>query len=155
MTNKVYNLIISLFVIVALSSCGKDALTPYSEPFLHIMKDEVSFANVSPQANYIATYNVYLSSFTLDSDLEVKFEIIAGDGLVDGVDYQLVNESTTLLFKPHIYDMPIRIKWMPKEIDDSKNNTLTIRLVSNSKNITMGLPGPDKIQREFIIYKKN
>ena len=51
--------------------------------------------------------------------------------------------------------MPIRIRWMEHTVDPTKDNTLTIRLVSNSQNFTMGYPGPDESQRQLVITKEN
>ena len=56
---------------------------------------------------------------------------------------------------PGIYDMPIRIRWMPNHLDENKDNTITIRLTGNNQGLTMGLPGPDGLQRELVIEKQN
>jgi hypothetical protein len=136
-------------------SCGLDENEPYDNAFIHIMKDGTSSTKVTSRSNFVATYYVYLSSTPLDEILEVTYEIKAGDGLQAGRDYELITTGNKLVFMPGIFDMPIRIKWLPNSIDPSKNNTLTISLISNNQNITMGLPGPDQLQKEFVITKTN
>lgn len=149
-----FNILILLFFTV-LCGCGKDLEEPYVHPFIHIMEKESSSVTVNSEAAYTATYSVYLSSALLADKLIVEYEIIPGAGLKAGVDYELVTSSTKLTFLPGIYDMPVRIKWLPNPVDPTKDNTLRIRLVQNSMNFTMGLPGPDGLQREFKITKIN
>ena len=102
-----------------------------------------------------STYSVYLSSKPLTENLEVNYQVIVGDGLKSGVDFELVTKGSTLTFLPGIYDMPIRIRWMPNHLDENKDNTITIRLTGNNQGLTMGLPGPDGLQRELVIEKQN
>ena len=70
-----------------------------------------------------------------------------------------INTSVTtgnqLTFEPGIYDMPIRIKWLAHPVDETKDNTLTIRLTGNSQNLHLGVPGPDGLQKQLVIEKKN
>ena len=73
----------------------------------------VSKVIVKSDVNNINTYSVYLSSKPLTENLEVNYQVIVGDGLKSGVDFELVTKGSTLTFLPGIYDMPIRIRWMP------------------------------------------
>ena len=98
---------------------------------------------------------MYLSSKPLTENLEVNYQVIVGDGLKSGVDFELVTKGSTLTFLPGIYDMPIRIRWMPNHLDENKDNTITIRLTGNNQGLTMGLPGPDGLQRVLVIEKQN
>lgn len=153
---KYFNrLAIILMVAIFSSGCSKEDFEPYDVPYLHIMKDGMAKETVSSVANFLGDYKIYLSSKPLDEMLLVQFSIAVGDGLVEGVDYELVTAVNSLAFLPGIYDMSIRIKWLPHPVDPSKDNTLTIRLEGNSQDITMGLPGPDEYQRCFVITKQN
>ena len=142
-----------IFITTFMNSCNKDILTPYTTSFIHIMLDELITTSISCEANAVKTYSVYFSSAPITETLNVTYEVIVGDGLKEGVDFEYVNKGNTLVFLPGIYDMPIRIKWLPNPIDISKDNTLKIKLISNNLNINMGLPGPDKKQTEFTITK--
>lgn len=145
-------------LLVFLSACGMEEHEPYQVPFVHIMKDEVSSAVVSALANTPAnrpdSYTVYLSSKPLEDDLVVDFDLIIGNGLQEGRDFILVTQGRSLTFKPGIYDMPIRIRWIANPVDPTKDNTLTIVLVGNNKGFHLGLPGPDHLQSRFTITKK-
>ena len=91
----------------------------------------------------------------LTTALVVNYEIVVGDGLQEGVDYELVTTGNQLTFEPGIYDMPIRIKWLAHPVDETKDNTLTIRLTGNSQSLHLGVPGPDGLQKQLVIEKKN
>ena len=140
----------SLYFILLIScfwACTTDEKEPYDTPFIHIMTDKgVSKVIVKSDVNNINTYNVYLSSKPLTENLEVNYQVIVGDGLESG---------STLTFLPGIYDMPIRIRWMPNHLDENKDNTITIRLTGNNQGLTMGLPGPDGLQRDLVIENQN
>ena len=101
----------------------------------------------------VGTYNVYLSSPASTETVTVTYEIEVGDGLQDGRDYKILTEGNTLTFLPGIYDMPIRVQWYPNPVDPEKDNSITIRLISNDKGYDIGLPGPDKNQSVFTITK--
>lgn len=159
MKNKKYInhlLLLSIMTVcMAFVSCSDDD-EPYDHPFIHIMADGgASRIVVNSDVNNVNSYNVYLSSRALSQNVEVNYEIMIGDGLQAGRDFELVTQGNSLTFLPGIYDMPIRIRWKPNRVDSSKDNTLTIRLTNNNMGFTLGLPGPDGLQRELVIEKKN
>ena len=142
-----------LGILLLFNSCGLDENPAYDLKFIHIMVNESSMVNVSQRANTIGSYNVYLSAPASNETVAVTYEIIVGDGLKEGVDYKLMSNDNTLTFLPGIYDMPIRIQWMANPVDSSKDNTIKIKLISNDKGYTIGLPGPAKNQSELTITK--
>ena len=149
-------IILLLTALLTLAGCGKDESVTFTQPFIRI-STETGAASTVVRSNVrnINTYYIYLSSRPLTANLEVNYEVIIGDGLQSGVDFELVNPSNQITFLPGIYAMPIRIKWLEHTVDPNKDNTLTIRLVSNSQNFTMGYPGPDETQRQLVITKEN
>ena len=144
-----------IFGIVSLTSCHKDAFEPYDQPFVHIMKNGLSAVSVSARGTSVETYSVYLSSKALTENLTVDFGIITGEGLVAGADFELLTTGNQLVFPPGIYEMPVRIRWVKNPVDESEDNTLKIVLLGNSMGFTLGLPGPDGKQKEFVITKVN
>lgn len=140
-------------LILLLTSCGLNELPEYNLKYIHIMMNESSETTVSSKANMIGTYNVYLSAPTSEETVTVTYEIIAGDGLKEGVDYKIITQGNTLTFLPGIYDMPIRIQWFSNTLDPKKDNTLKIKLISNDKGYSIGLPGPNQNQSVFTIRK--
>lgn len=136
-----------------LTSCGLNELPEYNLKYIHIMMNESSETTVSSKANMIGTYNVYLSAPASEETVTVTYEIIAGDGLKEGVDYKIITQGNILTFLPGIYDMPIRIQWFSNTLDPKKDNTLKIKLISNDKGYSIGLPGPNQNQSVFTIRK--
>lgn len=147
------NILFLSSLIFLLTSCGLDELPEYDLKYIHIMMNESSETTVSWRANTIGTYNVYLSTPAFKESVTVTYEIIVGDGLKEGVDYKILSQGNTLTFLQGIYDMPIRIQWFSNTIDPSKDNTIKIKLISNDKGYSVGLPGPDQNQSEFTIRK--
>lgn len=146
---------VAIFSCLFVTSCTDDD-EPYDHPFVYITTDSgLSRVVVNSDVNNVNTYNVYLSSRLLTENFVVNYEIIAGDGLQAGRDFEVVNPATSLTFPPGIYDLSIRIRWKPYPVDPTKDNTLTIRLTGNNMDFTLGAPGPDGLQREVVIEKRN
>ena len=145
-----------LFLIVAIYSCDQEESVYFDEPFVRICTStgEARTVVLSNVRNTNA-YTVYLSSRPITDSLEVSYEVIVGDGLQEDVDYRIVTTVNPLVFLPGINDMPIRIRWLQHPVDPSKDNTVTIRLTGNSKGYNLGFPGPDHVQSEVVIEKRN
>lgn len=152
--------------LIIFSSCSKSEDILFDTPFISLEPINSSSAGpINSDQEFIAEYKIYLNSSPLANNLEVNYEIELGDGLVAGRDFELLTKSNTLIFYPGIYDMSIRIKWLrtcvrddndviiSDSLDDTKNTSLTIRLVSNTENLAMGYPGPDQLKKEIKIVK--
>jgi len=139
--------------ILLAASCKKESV-PYDHPFFHINFDNNSSIEVRSNRKDTVEYKVYLSTKLQFEPIELRYEVVAGDGLQEGRDYELLTKGTTMNFVPGIFERPVKIAWKEFVVDTTKNNTLTIRLLSNSKNYTIGMPGPDGLQRELVITKK-
>ena len=149
-------LIYLCLLLTCMVSCTEDEFSGYDTPFIHIATSTgASSTTVLSNVNNINTYNVIVSSHPLSEILTVNYEIKVGNGLQEGVDYEIITTGNTLTFQPGVYDMPIRIRWKAHTVDASKDNTLTIRLTGNNQNIALGLPGQDGLQKELVIEKKN
>ncbi len=149
-------IIVMLLAVVALCACQKEEFEGYDVPFVKIATTTgASQTVVLSDVNNVNTYLVTVSSKALTSALVVDYQIVVGDGLQEGVDYQLVTTGNQLTFEPGVYDMPIRIKWLAHTVDETKDNTLTIRLTGTNQNLQLGVPGPDGLQKQLVIEKKN
>ena len=136
-------IIVMLLALVALCGCQKEEFEGFDMPFVKVTTTTgASQTVVLSNVNNINTYVVSVSSKMLTTALVVNYEIVVGDGLQEGVDYELVTTGNQLTFEPGIYDMPIRIKWLA-------------RLTGNSQNLHLGVPGPDGLQKQLVIEKKN
>lgn len=155
MKHKITYLIISTIIagFTLLSSCKKE-VEPFNHPFFHIMVDNKSAIDVLSDRKDLVNYNVYLSAELQFEPIDVNYEVIVGDGLKEGRDFDLITKGTKLNFPPGIFERPITIQWKEAALDPTKNNTIIIKLISNSKNYTLGLPGPDQLQKQLVITKK-
>lgn len=156
MTNKI-TIILAAATALLFSSCEKDK--PYDHPFVYIIQaDDAAYAatsTVSSQATVVRTYNICLSSKELSENLIVDYSFNVGDGLKAGIDFERVTTGNQIVFVPGVYSMPIRIRWLPNEIDPLKDNTITIRIENTSLGFTVGFLGPDQLSRQHTIRKIN
>ena len=156
MTNKI-TIILAAATALLFSSCEKDK--PYDHPFVYIIQaDDAAYAatsTVSSQATVVRTYNICLSSKELSENLIVDYSFNVGAGLKAGIDFERVTTGNLIVFVPGVYSMPIRIRWLPNEIDPLKDNTITIRIENTSLGFTVGFPGPDQLSRQHTIRKIN
>lgn len=139
-----------------MTACSKEEFNGYDNPFVSIATETgASSVVVLSNVNNINTYVVSVSSRPLKETLTVDYQISVGDGLQEGVDYELLTPGNTLTFDPGVYDMPIRIRWKAHKVDETKDNKITITLVSASQQMTLGFPGNDGNRRSLVIEKKN
>ena len=156
MTNKI-TIILAAATALLLSSCEKDK--PYAHPYDNNIQAEAA-ANATTstetsQATVVRTYIICLSSKELSENLIVDYSFNVGDGLKAGIDFERVTTGNQIVFVPGVYSMPIRIRWLPNEIDPLKDNTITIRIENTSLGFTVGFPGPDQLSRQHTIRKIN
>lgn len=144
-----------LLVSIAFVACGLDENETYNQKYVHVMQDELSSITVNAKAKTVGEYNVYLSSAMYTGNVEVTYSILVGDGLKEGVDFEYITKGTKLIFMSGIFEMPIRILWLPHTgLDPTKDNTLKIVLVSCDRDYSVGFPGPSHNQSVFTITKK-
>lgn len=140
---------------MTLTSCNKDEIEVYDEPFVHINFNTLSITNINSNRRDIVSYYIYLSSKPLNKDMILDYAIIIGDGLTEGVDFKILTTENPLLFPSGIYQRPIQIQWLDNVLDPAKDNTITIRLEANNLDVNIGFPGPDANQSELILQKIN
>ena len=147
-------LLIALSAVLALS-CTKE-LPVYDTPFFYIAtQDGASTAVVGSDVENVNTYYVTMSSVARSDNAVVDFSVTPGDGLKEGVDYEVVTQGASLTFLPGIYRMPVRIRWKEHVLEDSADNTLTITLTGGTDGFCLGMPGPDAKFSSLVITKKN
>jgi hypothetical protein len=149
-----YIYIASLLIVASLFTACKDEFEPYDHPFFHIHVGNSASVVVATDRNDQVDYKVYFSTKLQFEPVDLKYEVVVGNGLLAGRDFELITQGNTLNFPNGIFERPVTIKWIAAPVDATKNNTIIIRLLSNSKNYTIGLPGPDQLQKELIITKK-
>ncbi len=139
---------------VFLYGCNANKAEVFDTPFVTFSYTNSSSTSVDAESSFDAQYYIHLSSRKLDGNLEVQVSAIPGNGLKEGVDYELVTEGGKVIFYPGIYDMPFRIKWLKHKVDPTLDNTLTLRLEScNMDGVYLGMPGPAEKMRSISINK--
>ena len=153
-------LVIRLCLLAAclLATSCQDQLNIMFKDFFVCIKDAGGFdkSTVPSFSNeFWVSYFVELHAETRQSEVVVTYEVVPGDGLKEGVDY-ILNESKTVTFPKNVYRMPLRIQYMRHTVDPSKDNTLTIRLLStNDPEVGVGYPGPSKKYSTHTVTKVN
>lgn len=144
--NKIRISIIAVLTVCLMASCRQE-YTVFDNPYSYIVLDGdllygESSTIPSNVNNVVRTYNVYLSSKAFETPITISYDITVGDGLKEGVDFEIVSKERTLQFLPGIYSMPVRIKYLRNTLDKTKDNTITISLVSSSEaRVNLGFPG--------------
>jgi hypothetical protein len=153
--NNIKNIIkLTIVALLFLTASCKKEFEPYNNPYFHIMVGEKSTVEVLANRKDLVDYKVYLSAELQFEPITVQYEITVGTGLKEGVDFDLITKGNQLIFPQGIFERPITIQWKESVLDPAKDNRIIIRLINNSKNYTMGLPGPDELQRQLVITKK-
>ena len=138
-------------LVPLLCSCTKPKL--FTDYFVAFDLSKSSPTRIDCEGRIESNYVVNLSSATPKKPIVVNYKIIPGDGLTEGVDYELGSQKKTLEFYPGIFEKSIKINWLPNTIDKTKDNTLTIRLESSNADLCLGFPGPDELNRTITITK--
>lgn len=155
MKRLLYYIMCLLGVGLGLTACS-DEHEAVDVAYVHFLLDDgTAEAVVTSDVSAVNTYYVYLSARTLAEPLTVTYEVEVGNGLTEHRDYELLSTERRLKFLPGVYEMPIRIRWIPSTVDASMDNTLTLRLTGvEGGELTLGMPGPDAKMRELRFTKK-
>lgn len=154
--------IISVTVLLSLQGCEKHQEILFDTPFVSI-SDETgtsSSMTVSSKANNLLTslkVDINVSAARFTDDITVEYEVIAGDGLREGVDYVIQSSTISpLVFEKGTYSLPVRLMWKYNaDFDPDKDNTLVIRLKSSSmEEMIIGYPGPSALRSKFTFTKQ-
>ncbi|HBN01402.1 MAG TPA: hypothetical protein DD383_02045 [Rikenellaceae bacterium] len=100
--------------------------------------------------------SISVSETYFSEPITVDYEVLAGNGLKEGIDYKIQpSTASPLAFTPGTYTLPVRIMWLKTDApDSSKDNTLTIRLIGSSLDgMELGYPGPSHKGQAFVFTK--
>ena len=149
-------LFFSTLMLLLLSACAEED-KPLDAPFVYLTdKFGGISATMDSKARYTATYFMKLSSKLRTGNLEVQYKVVPGNGLQEGVDFSLTEtNSNPIVFEPGVYEKTIQINWLPNNLNNTKDNTVRIILVSsNDPSVNIGRLGPDKLGSEYTIKKE-
>lgn len=137
-------------IAVSAASCNK--ITLFDEAFVAFDTAKSSVVSINATGEFTGSYTLHYKGPKPSAPIVVNFVVTCGNGLAEGVDYKVVTAGGKITFMPGIYEQVIKIDWLPHEIDESKDNTVTISLVS-ADGVTLGYPGPDKLMKDLVIRK--
>lgn len=148
--NKITELAILMSIAVSAASCNK--ITLFDEAFVAFDTAKSSVVSINAIGEFTGSYTLHYTGPKPSAPIVVNFVVTCGNGLAEGVDYKVATAGGKITFMPGIYEQVIKIDWLPHEIDESKDNTVTISLVS-ADGVTLGYPGPDKLMKDLVIRK--
>ena len=148
--NKITELAMLMSIAVSAASCNK--ITLFDEAFVAFDAAKSSVVSINAAGEFTGSYTLHYTGPKPSAPIVVNFVVTCGDGLAEGVDYKVATAGGKITFMPGIYEQVIKIDWLPHEIDESKDNTVTISLVS-ADGVTLGYPRPDKLMKDLVIRK--
>ena len=148
--NKITELAMLMSIAVSAASCNK--ITLFDEAFVAFDTAKSSVVSINATGEFTGSYTLHYTGPKPSAPIVVNFVVACGNGLAEGVDYKVATAGGKITFMPGIYEQVIKIDWLPHDIDESKDNTVTISLVS-ADGVTLGYPGPDKLMKDLVIRK--
>lgn len=148
--NKITELAMLISIAVSAASCNK--ITLFDEAFVAFDTAKSSVVSINATGEFTGSYTLHYTGPKPSAPIVVNFVVTCGNGLAEGVDYNVATAGGKITFMPGIYEQVIKIDWLPHEIDESKDNTVTISLVS-ADGVTLGYPGPDRLMKDLVIRK--
>lgn len=141
-----------MLMLIAVSAASCNKITLFDEAFVAFDTAKSSVVSINAIGEFTGSYTLHYTGPKPSAPIDVNFVVTCGNGLAEGVDYKVATAGGKITFMPGIYEQVIKIDWLPHEIDESKDNTVTISLVS-ADGVTLGYPGPDKLMKDLVIRK--
>lgn len=141
-----------MLISIAVSAASCNKITLFDEAFVAFDTAKSSVVSINATGEFTGSYTLHYTGPKPSAPIVVNFVVTCGNGLAEGVDYKVATAGGKITFMPGIYEQVIKIDWLPHEIDESKDNTVTISLVS-ADGVTLGYPGPDKLMKDLVIRK--
>lgn len=141
-----------MLMLIAVSAASCNKITLFDEAFVAFDTAKSSVVSINATGEFTGSYTLHYTGPKPSAPIVVNFVVTCGNGLAEGVDYKVATAGGKITFMPGIYEQVIKIDWLPHEIDESKDNTVTISLIS-ADGVTLGYPGPDKLMKDLVIRK--
>ena len=141
-----------LAALVLTVSCNK--IATFDGAFVAFDTAKSSVVSIDAEGEFTGSYTLHYTGPKPSAPIVVSFAVTCGDGLSEGIDYKVATVGGKITFMPGIYEQTIKIDWLPHDIDETKDNTVTISLLS-AGGVTLGYPGPDRLMKDLVIRKYN
>lgn len=141
-----------LATLALTGACNK--IATFDGAFVAFDTAKSSVVSIDAEGEFTGSYTVHYTGPKPSSPIVVSFAVTCGGGLSEDIDYKVVTVGGKITFMPGIYEQVIKIDWLPHDIDETKDNTVTISLLS-AEGVTLGYPGPDRLMKDLVIRKYN
>lgn len=141
-----------LAALALTGACNK--IATFDGAFVAFDTAKSSVVSIDAEGEFTGSYTVHYTGSKPSAPIVVSFAVTCGDGLSEGIDYKVATVGGKITFMPGIYEQVIKIDWLPHDIDETKDNTVTISLLS-AGGVTLGYPGPDRLMKDLVIRKYN
>lgn len=139
-----------LAILALTVACNK--IETFDDAFVAFDTAKSSVVSIDAEGEFTGSYTVHYTGPKPYAPIVVSFAVTCGDGLSEGIDYKVATVGGKITFMPGIYEQTIKIDWLPHDIDETKDNTVTISLLS-AEGVTLGYPGPDRLMKDLVIRK--
>lgn len=141
-----------LAALALTGACNK--IATFDGAFVAFDTAKSSVVSIDEEGEFTGSYTVHYTGPKPSAPIVVSFAVTCGDGLSEDIDYKVATVGGKITFMPGIYEQVIKIDWLPHDIDETKDNTVTISLLS-AEGVTLGYPGPDRLMKDLVIRKYN
>lgn len=141
-----------LTALALTGACNK--IATFDGAFVAFDSAKSSVVSIDAEGEFTGSYTVHYTGPKPSAPIVVSFAVTCGDGLSEGIDYKVATVGGKITFMPGIYEQTIKIDWLPHDIDETKDNTVTISLLS-AEGVALGYPGPDRLMKDLVIRKYN
>lgn len=141
-----------LAALALTGACNK--IATFDGAFVAFDTAKSSVVSIDAEGEFTGSYTVHYTGPKPSAPIVVSFAVTCGDGLSEDIDYKVATVGGEITFMPGIYEQTIKIDWLPHDIDETKDNTVTISLLS-AEGVTLGYPGPDRLMKDLVIRKYN
>ena len=141
-----------LAALALTGACNK--IATFDGAFVAFDTAKSSVVSIDAEGEFTGSYTVHYTGPKPSAPIVVSFAVTCGDGLSEDIDYKVATVGGKITFMPGIYDQVIKIDWLPHDIDETKDNTVMISLLS-AEGVTLGYPGPDRLMKDLVIRKYN
>lgn len=131
-------------------ACNK--IETFDDAFVAFDTAKSSVVSIDAGGEFTGSYTLHYTGPKPSAPIVVSFAVTCGNGLSEGIDYKVATVGGKITFMPGIYEQTIKIDWLPHDIDETKDNTVTISLLS-AEGVTLGYPGPDRLMKDLVIRK--
>lgn len=131
-------------------ACNK--IETFDDAFVAFDTAKSSVVSIDAGGEFTGSYTLHYTGPKPSAPIVVSFAVTCGNGLSEGIDYKVATVGGKITFMPGIYEQTIKIDWLSHDIDETKDNTVTISLLS-AEGVTLGYPGPDRLMKDLVIRK--